>query len=373
MSRQDDFESLRGRIISQVQAIPVSHPCNLMARHFNEFAFAKLSGKHQKRFLKIIRSGLENPDSEMGAYARHADDYQDFQVLLDPMIRDYHNLPGTQTLDQQHDWPMSDCPCDLAAIDPDLRDVSMRVRVGRNVADFPLPAAMTKMQRLEFEALMTEAFATLQRDPAFGGQYLSLSPGSRFEIDDAEFTRRVRAHQMFRDMRGDPYLASAGISADWPFGRGMYVSDAQDFIVWVGEEDHLRVMAMNRGGDLAGLFSRLHDGLERLGTVLPLFAHSDRYGYLTSCPTNLGTAMRASLLLSLPKLTEGGDDPNLVKEAASQLGLAVRGMDGEHSKAGRGGLVDISPRARMGITEREIMHRLYDGVATLWAQEKSAP
>ena len=201
--------------------------------------------------------------------------------------------------------------------------------------------------------------------------FRSLTPGSPLQIDEDTYHHRVQAHQMFKDMDGDPYLDSGGISSDWPYGRGMYISSSEDFIVWVGEEDHLRIMAMSHGGDLAALFARLHGGLEQFAKLSPEFAHSARYGFITSCPTNLGTAMRASLHLPLPNLTEGGCNLGPAQKTAAGFGLAVRGAGGEHSDAGAGGVVDISPRARLGVTESEIMRCLYEGAAALWDLEKT--
>ena len=356
-------------LIARIEAIRSDQPGNLMARHFDGAYFRSLDGSTGSRLFQIIRSGFDNPDSQMGAYAQHADDYEEFRPLLEPMIRDYHNIPDGQDIAQTHDWSASKSGCNLEDIDPRLSNVSMRVRVGRNVAAFPLPGAMTKDHRLEFEALMIKAFTALQDDPEFGGQYLSLTPGSPLQIDEDAYQHRVQAHQMFKDMGGDRYLNSGGISSDWPYGRGMYISDSEDFIVWVGEEDHLRIMAMRQGGDLAALFARLHDGLEKFAKLSPEFAHSARYGYITSCPTNLGTAMRASLHLPLPNLTEGGGNLGPAQTSAGGFGLAVRGAGGEHSDAGEGGIVDISPRARLNITESEVMQCLYDGTAALWSLE----
>ena len=245
----------------------------------------------------------------------------------------------------------------------------MRVRVARNVSTFPLPGAMSKEQRVALENLAAQAFTRLREDAAFGGHTLSITPGSADEIDATEYDQRVNSHQMFKDMSGDPYLNVAGISADWPYGRGMYVSGGEDFLVWVGEEDHLRIMAMQHGGNLNALFERLRDGLARLQDLLPAFATSPCYGNVTSCPTNLGAGMRASLHMRLPVLTSKGRDLTRLKRQAKTLGLAVRGAGGEHSDAGEGGLVDISPSARLGVTEMEIMRHLYDGAAALWAME----
>jgi creatine kinase len=357
------------QVIEKISTIGQANPGNLMARHFNAEYFRSLDEPARNRLEEVIKTGIENPDSQMGAYAMNPDDYDLFAPMLDPMIRDFHGIPADREIAQLHDWNTSASPCDLGAIDARLKDVSMRVRVARNLASFPLPGAMSKEQRVALEDLAAQAFAKLSEDAAFGGKYLSISPGSANEIDSQEYERRVNAHQMFKDMSGDKYLNVAGISADWPYGRGMYVSGKEDFLVWVGEEDHLRIMAMQQGGNLNALFERLRAGLEVLQDLLPGFATSKRYGNVTSCPTNLGAGMRASLHMKLPVLTTIGGDLNHLKHEAKTLGLAVRGAGGEHSDAGTGGLVDISPSARLGVTEMEIMRRLYDGAAALWAME----
>ncbi|MGI9482887.1 MAG: hypothetical protein ACR2OR_11090 [Hyphomicrobiales bacterium] len=360
------------KIFADVAAIKKVHPENLMARHFDEEYFRSLDGAGQRRLAGIIASGIENPDSQMGAYAMAPDDYDVFAPMLEPMIRAFHAIPDAEEIQQVQDWSAAGASCDLGSIDPRLKEVSMRVRVARNVSIFPLPGAMDRQQRKDFENIAVSAFEELRNDPAFGGAYLSITPGSPYEISPDEYDRRVAAHQMFKDMSSDRFLNVAGISADWPYGRGMYVSSDEDFLVWVGEEDHLRIMAMQRGGDLGAMFERLHTGLERLEHLLPPFAHSPAYGNVTSCPTNLGAGMRASLHMRLPELTSDGSDLARIKSEAERLGLAVRGAGGEHSDAGQGGLVDISPSARLGVTERQIMQRLYDGAAALWALENSA-
>ena len=357
------------QVIARIRTIRRTNPENLMARHFEEDYFRSLDDQSRQRLRRIIASGIENPDSQIGAYAMNPEDYELFAPMLDPMIRDFHGIPAEADIAHKHDWNTSGMSCDLAAIDSRFKDVSMRVRVARNVSTFPLPGAMSKEQRVALEDLAVRAFTKLREDPAFGGHYLSITPGSPDQIDASEYDRRVKAHQMFKDMSADPYLNSAGISADWPYGRGMYVSCDEDFLVWVGEEDHLRIMAMQQGSNLNALFERLRNGLERLQDLLPALATSPSYGNVTSCPTNLGAGMRASLHIRLPALTSNGRDLARLKRQAKALGLAVRGAGGEHSDAGEGGLVDISPTARLGVTEMDIMRRLYDGAAALWAME----
>jgi creatine kinase len=93
-------------------------------------------------------------------------------------------------------------------------------------------------------------------------------------------------------------------------------------------------------------------------------AYSDDCGVVTSCPTNIGTGMRASVHIPLPRLTSDGTDKK-AKSIARPLGLSVRGLGGEHTPIGADGTVDISPSARFCISEAEIVTALYKGLKLL--------
>lgn len=356
-------------LVEQVAEIRRNHPGNLMARYFDAAYFESLSVEHQQRLGRIILTGIKNPESYMGAYALYPDDYELFKPYLDQMIRDYHNIQGD--LRQLSDW---DCgkEINLTRIDPSLADCSMRVRVGRNLSNYPLPGAMSRADRFALEGQMVKAFTKLAENSAFGGRYISLTPGSDHQISPQQYAQLVAEHKMFKDMSDDPFLSVAGISSDWPYGRGMYESADSQFFVWVGEEDHLRVMAMKCGSRLNDVFDRLCDSLDFLEQQGLSFACSETYGYVTSCPTNLGTGMRASLHLALPGLTRNGTNLDVLKSIAKLQGLSVRGVGGEHTDAGAGGVVDISPCARLQVTEGEICRRLYAGVKALWEREQAA-
>jgi creatine kinase len=103
---------------------------------------------------------------------------------------------------------------------------------------------------------MKAAFAVLIAKPEYGGRYWSLTPGHEDFADAAQYKELVDAHIMFKDMAADSYLVSAGIASDWPHGRGCYVSEDKGFIIWVGEEDHLRIMCMQKGTMLNQVFDR---------------------------------------------------------------------------------------------------------------------
>ena len=173
-------------------------------------------------------------------------------------------------------------------------------------------------------------------------------------------------------MDADPYLKSAGISGDWPCGRGCYQSKDGGFIIWFGEEDQLRIMCMGKGFVLNSIFDRLEGALKLVEAIEGIeFATSEKYGYVTSCPSNLGTGMRASVHLKIPNLTSDGTDKAAVA-AAKPLGLSVRGTGGEHTPIGADGTVDISPSNRLFITEAEIATRLYNGTKLLLKKEAAA-
>merc|ERR1712080_362001 len=157
------------------------------------------------------------------------------------------------------------------------------------------------------EAKMCAAFDKLIEMPEFGGGYNSLTPDHKNFIDKDQYQKLVDDHIMFKDMAADSYLAAAGIASDWPYGRGCYVSEDRGFIIWVGEEDHLRIMCMKKATVLNEVFDRLKAALDVVNGIEGLqFAYSEDYGVVTSCPTNLGTGMRASVHIPIPNLTSDG-------------------------------------------------------------------
>jgi len=362
--------------LARVYIMKKLFPDNLAIKHFDFDYYNSLDAEGKKGLLMVARSGIENGDSGMGAYAMQPSDYDRFKTYLDAVIRDYHGVPAGQP--HVTDWNLSgvaglpaDGKLDLTKLG--LENISMRVRVGRNLSAFPLPGAMDKADRIKMENTMLKAFNVLVKDPKYGGEYCSLTPGHSNEISGQRYNELVKAHIMFKDMAADKYLATAGIASDWPYGRGCYVSADKGFIVWVGEEDHLRIMCMKKGKYLNDVFDRLRGALDTMESLPNCkFAHSEEYGYVTSCPTNLGTGMRASVHVAIPKLTKNGADVSEAKAVCKQLGLSVRGVGGEHTAAGVGGIVDISPSARFCIKEAEIITALYKGIEKLMAKEKSA-
>ncbi len=354
---QEKVETLKGR-----------YPDNIAIQCFDSVYFNTLSDDHKRRLQKCLNSGVENPDSEMGCYACQPSDFDDFKPFFSKVLARHHKV--SENARHVNNWDLgsleglpADGKLDIAKLG--LPPLSMRVRVGRNLREFALPGSMTQNDRIRLENRMMAVFDKLIAMPEFGGAYYSLTPGNPAFIDDNKYNELVDAHIMFKRMDTDRYLTAAGIAADWPFGRGCYVSEDREFIIWVGEEDHLRIMCMKRGTVLNEVFDRLKSALDLVESIEGMeFAYSDDYGVVTSCPTNLGTGMRASLHIALPNLTADGTDAK-AKAIAKPLGLSVRGIGGEHTPIGVDGTLDISPSARFCITEAEILAALYKGIVLL--------
>jgi len=118
-------------------------------------------------------------------------------------------------------------------------------------------------------------------------------------MDAATQKQLIDDHFLFKE--GDRFLEACGLNRNWPEGRGIYHNDDKTFLVWINEEDQLRIISMQPGADIGAVFSRLARGAGSIEKVAS-FAHTENLGYITSCPTNLGTALRASVHIHLPLL-----------------------------------------------------------------------
>ena len=174
----------------------------------------------------------------------------------------------------------------------------------------------------------------------------------------------VNGFYLFRE--GDRFLESSGLNRDWPSGRGIFHNDNKTFLVWVNEEDQLRIISMQPGADIRAVFERLCRAAHHIESVVK-FAHDDHLGYISSCPTNLGTAMRASVHIKLPKLMA---DKATFNKVADEYEVQIRGIHGEHTET-NDGVFDISNKRRLGKSEKELVQDMINGVKALMDKENS--
>jgi creatine kinase/arginine kinase len=303
---------------------------------------------------QVINSGVKNIDSGIGVYAGDKESYSTFAALFDPIIEDYHGF----TKSDVHKSNLN--PDDLNAPNPDPKGefiLSTRIRVGRNVDNLPLGPALSQEQRLNIESNIVSGLNTLEGE--LEGAYYPLLGMSK-EVQES----LIKDHFLFKE--GDRFLDAAGLNAEWPEGRGIYHNNDKTFLVWVNEEDQLRIISMQEGGDIKEVFTRLVNAIKSIATKVE-FSYSKHLGYITSCPTNLGTAMRASVHIALENLSK---DMDAFKAITDKYHLQIRGIDGEHSQS-EGGVYDISNRRRLGITEVEAVQDMYDGVVALIEAERA--
>lgn len=121
---------------------------------------------------------------------------------------------------------------------------------------------------------------------------------------------------------------------------------------------------MEPGADIGRVFDRLSRAASKIESVAR-FAHNDHLGYITSCPTNLGTALRASVHIELPNLMK---DMKKFQGIADQFNVQIRGSHGEHSDTSDG-VFDISNRRRLGRSEKDLVQDMYDGVKAMITEE----
>ena len=126
------------------------------------------------------------------------------------------------------------------------------------------------------------------------GKYYALS-----FLKEEERKQLIEDHFLFKE--GDRFLEACGLNSNWPEGRGIFHNNEKTFLVWVNEEDQLRIISMQIGADIGSVFARLSKACSHIEKVAK-FSHDEHLGFITSCPTNLGTALRASVHIHLPKL-----------------------------------------------------------------------
>jgi len=306
-------------------------------------------------FKTCIFSGCQNLDSGIGVYAGSESSYLKFNKFFDQIIEDYH---GHKPADN-HVSDMDAASLSAPALPEDEAKMikSTRIRVGRNLANYPLGPGVSKEQREEIMNKVVEACESFEGD--LKGKFYSLEG-----MDKKTQKQLIEDHFLFKE--GDKYLAACGLNRDWPNGRGIFHNDEKTFLVWVNEEDQLRIIAMQQGADIGAVFDRLSRAATAIEKVAK-FSHTDHLGYITSCPTNLGTALRGSVHIQLPKLAA---DKDRFQKIADDFHVQIRGVHGEHSES-TDGTYDISNKRRLGRSEKDLVQDMYNGMKAMIEAEKS--
>ncbi len=232
-------------------------------------------------------------------------------------------------------------------MDPHARDVdvviSARARLARNIGGFSFPSHLAPDKAVELCEVVRPALEQARLDGAT--QWVPMGEASPI----------LRLLLLERNLISRDLVNKEVLGECLP-GRGVAFGESETLSAMVGEEDHLRLCALTPGFDIRGALQKVRDLDQTLEATLP-FAVSDELGYLTGCPTNVGTGLRASIMLHLPALGLVRGELQKVFTAAQHTGLAVRGMHGEGSRA-TGDFYQISNQVTLGRGEDELIDDL---------------
>jgi len=315
-------------------------------------------------FDKAIQTGVDNPGHPfimtVGCVAGDEETYEVFKDFFDPVIDKRHGGYGK---DAKHktDLKWENLKGgDADDIDPKYV-ISSRVRTGRSIRKISLPPHCTRAERRKVEQIASKVLGEF--DGEFKGKYYPLS-----KMTDAEQDQLIEDHFLF-DKPVSPLLTASGMARDWPDGRGIWHNDEKSFLVWVNEEDHLRVISMQKNSDIKAVFKRFCEGLTRFESAIKKDGHdfmwNEHLGYVLTCPSNLGTGLRAGVHIKIPFVSQHEKFGEILKK----LRLQKRGAGGVDTKA-EGGLFDISNADRLGFSELELVQFMVDGVKLLINMEK---
>ena len=218
--------------------------------------------------------------------------------------------------------------------------ISSRIRLARNLADYPFLLRATEDQRREIYRALTEAMSASSLDRnAF---FLDIE-----ELDDIDRQVLVERHLISQQ------------HAEGEGCRGVAVSAAETRSLMINEEDHLRIQVLRSGLQLEPLWDEISDIDSQIEQHVN-FAFDKKLGYLTACPTNVGTGLRVSVMLHLPALKMTGEIEKVLR-AAKDLRLAVRGLYGEGTDA-IGDFYQVSNQITLGRSEEEIIEKFSSNI-----------
>merc|ERR1719181_524066 len=346
----------------------------------NDKLYDEIKGRVTKAGVNLghcIKTGIDNPGhphiKTVGLTAGDEESYETFKELFNPVITDRHN--GYDPTTQKQPTNLDISQLSDTDIDPTGKYVlTTRVRTGRSIRGFKLPPTISFEERRKLEALAVKGLLNMKGDLA--GDYFPLNGSHSYApkpdgMSVAKEEELRSCGNLFQEPDSTLLLAS-GMGRHWPDGRGVFHNNGKNLFIWVGEEDHLRIVSMQgsrsgptkEGKQIKEVTARFMRACEAVEKVLKAegsgFMHNDHLGWVLTCPSNLGTGLRAGTMVMLPKLSARKDWKTLIKA----MKLQARGTGGVDS-ASTGGTWDVSNADRMGFGEVDLVNTLIEGAASL--------
>lgn len=229
--------------------------------------------------------------------------------------------------------------------------ISSRIRFARNLNDYNFAPKLSQQAADELVGRVKEILPKL-KELNQNKRYYSCDVNELAELD--------------RNAMVEKHIISPEFAAKKQH-TGLILSEDETVSIMINEEDHVRIQVLQSGMNLEEALKEAN-AIDDLMHEMLGFAFDEKLGYLTTCPTNVGTGLRASYMVFLPALTTAKRMPQLIEEV-SKYGIAIRGMYGEHSKS-MGGLYQISNLKTLGYSETELIQNLNRFVAQIVQQEK---
>lgn len=227
--------------------------------------------------------------------------------------------------------------------------VSSRIRLARNISEFPFETKCSKKDNEKIVEKMQEILSTV----GYGLKILKLK-----DMDDITKMSIVEKR-----------LISPNFALKQNDIGAIAINEEENICIMINEEDHLRIQCFAPGLEIEELLKLTMELDEKIEKTLN-YAYNDQYGFLTACPTNVGTGMRASVMVHLPALANTGNIPKIL-QIINNFGMNIRGIYGEGSKS-KGDMYQISNKQTLGISEQEIINNLKIIVDKIIEQERLA-
>lgn len=230
--------------------------------------------------------------------------------------------------------------------------VSSRIRLARNIKGLPFPKRMSDAQKNDALKVMKDLLDGVSLEEVGTLKYIDISA-----VDEEELFAMVERHVISPD-----FAKKQG-------PRGLVISESETVSIMLLEEDHIRLQVLLGGLQLEKAYS-IALKVESILSKGVTLAFDKQLGYLTECPTNLGTGLRASVMLHLPVLESGGSIASIA-DSVSKIGLTVRGMYGEGSRS-HAALYQLSNQVTLGISEQAAIENLTAITDQIVAKEMNA-
>jgi len=336
--------------------------------------------KNGVTLAKCIKTGMDNPGHPMiktvGMVLGDEESYEAFKDLFDPVIAKRHNgYPANGVQPTNLDLnKLSRTKIDPSCTTPrESGDIVLtsRVRTGRSIRGFKLPPSCSFEERRKLEEVVVGALMNLKGDlagdyfPLNGSKSYSKKPSGMSEEKEEELRN---AGNLFQEP-DSTLLLSSGMGRHWPDARGIFHNNDKSLFIWLNEEDHMRIVSMQKGDDVREVTARFIRACDAVQDVLQEqgydFMHNKHLGYVLTCPSNLGTGLRAGSMMLIPNLSS---HPKF-KQVVKSMGLQARGGRGVDSAA-VGGKYDISNADRIGRGEVDLVNIMIEGCAQFVKWEK---